>query len=148
MRTERARGLDWFGLFLVGMLVAGGCASRPRIDVPPALPNVTREQFLTLRWALVRRGGTVRAVGTADSSAGSQWDAAVALESVDGGGHVASRGSSLIRPGFGPRPTAFEVELVPRGGETGFRLRVLRAQQYNRPGRSRDAVIRSTTAPR
>lgn len=77
----------------------------------------------------------MRAVGMAEWSAGSQWDATVALEGVDGRGQVVSRGSSVVRPGFGPGPTAFEVALVPRGGETEFRLRVLRAQQYNRPGR-------------
>jgi hypothetical protein len=128
-------GLRWVGLFLAGALVAGGCAAPPRIEVPPALPNTTREQFLTLRWALVRGGGTVRAVGKAESSVASHWDATVALEGVDAQGRVVSRGSSVVRPGFGPGPTVFEVELVPSSGETDFRLRVIRAQQYTRPGR-------------
>jgi hypothetical protein len=128
-------GPRWAGLLLAGALVAGGCAAPSRIEVPPALPNTTREQFLTLRWALVRGGGMVRAVGQAESSVGGHWDATVALEGVDGQGRVASRGSSVVRPGFGPGATVFEVELVPSGGETDFRLRVIRAQQYARPGR-------------
>jgi hypothetical protein len=42
---------------------------------------------------------------------------------------------SIIRPGFGSGPTAFEVELVPKSGETEFRLRAVRVQQYARPSR-------------
>ena len=123
------------GALLLGMLGAGACAAPSRIEVPSALPNTTQEQFLTLRWALVRDGGTVRAVGLATSSAGSQWDADVALEGLDGLGRIASRGSRILRPGFGPGPMAFDVELVPTGGETEFRLRVVRAQQFSRPSR-------------
>jgi hypothetical protein len=99
------------------------------------LPNTTRQQFLTLRWAFVRGERTARAVGTAESSGGNRWDAIVALEGVDGGGQVVSRSSSVIRPGFGAQPTAFEVELAPGGGEGEFRLRVVRAEQFSRPGR-------------
>ena len=50
-------------------------------------------------------------------------------------GRVVSRGSGIIRPGFGSGPTAFEVDLAPTGGETEFRLRVVRLQQYARPNR-------------
>jgi hypothetical protein len=134
-RARRGRRLGRGGAWLAAALVAAGCAALPRIEVPSALPNTIQEQSLTLRWALVRSDRTVRAVGLAGASGGGQWDATVALEGVDGQGRVASRGSSIVRPGFGPGPTAFEVELVPRGGETEFRLRVLRLHQYARPGR-------------
>ena len=133
--TVRVRRPGRIGLLLVGVLVVGGCAPVARIEVPSTLPNTVREQFLTLRWAVAREGGTVRAEGVAESPAGGHWDATVALEGVDGQGRVVSRSASVVRPGFGPGPTAFEVELVPRGGETDFRLRVIRAQQYTRPGR-------------
>ena len=123
------------GTLLLGMLVAGACAAPPRIEVPSALPNTTQEQFLTLRWALVREGGAVRAVGLAAASGGSRWDAAVALEGLDGQGRVASRGSRVLRPGFGSGPTLFDVELVPTGAETEFRLRVVSAQQFSQPSR-------------
>lgn len=123
------------GALLLGVLGAGACAAPSRIEVPPTLPNTTQEQFLTLRWALVKGGGTVRAVGQAASSAGSHWDAQVALEGLDGQGRIASRGSRILRPGFGPGPVAFEVELVPTGGETEFRLRVVRAQRFSQPSR-------------
>jgi hypothetical protein len=120
---------------LAAVLLASGCAVPARIEVPPALPNTTQAQFLTLRWALVREETRVRAGGLAESAAGSRWDATVALEGVDGGGRVVSRSSSVIRPGFGAQPTAFEVELAPGGGEAEFRLRVVRAEQFSRPGR-------------
>jgi hypothetical protein len=42
---------------------------------------------------------------------------------------------SIIRPEFGTGPTAFEVDLVPTGDATEFRLRVVRLQQYARPSR-------------
>ena len=133
--TVRVRRPGRIGLLLAGILVVGGCAPVARIEVPSTLPNTVREQFLTLRWALAREGGTVRAVGLAEAPAGGQWDATVALEGLDAQGRTVSRSSSAVRPGFGPGPTAFEVALAPRGGETEFRLRVLRAQQYSRPGR-------------
>jgi hypothetical protein len=120
---------------LASLLVAGGCAVAPRGGIPPDLPNTTREQFLTLRWALVRESGKVRAVGLADSAAGSRWDATVALEGLDGQRRVVSRGSASVRPGFGPGPTPFAAELVPEGAETEFRLRVVSAQQFSRPSR-------------
>jgi hypothetical protein len=123
------------GAILAGLLVAGGCASGARIAVPSALPNTAHEQFLTLRWALAREGGTVRAVGLAEAPAGGQWDATVVLEGVDGQGRILSRSTGAIRPGFGVGPTPFEIELIPRGGEAEFRLRMLRTQQYTRPGR-------------
>jgi hypothetical protein len=122
-------------LLLASLLVAGGCATSARITVPPDLPQTTREQFLTLRWALVRESGSVRAVGVAEPTSGGQWDATVALEGLDGQGRVVSRGSASLRPGFGSGPTAFQAELVPTGGETTFRLTVVRAQQYSRPSR-------------
>jgi hypothetical protein len=122
-------------LLLVILLVAGGCTTLPRIAVPPDLPETTREQFLTLRWALVRESGSVRAVGVAEPTSGGHWDATVALEGLDGQGRVVSRGSASIRPGFGSGPTAFQAELVPTGGETTFRLTVVHAQQFSRPSR-------------
>lgn len=130
-----ARTVTLRGLLLAGLLVAGGCAAPVRIAVPPSLPNTTHEQFLALRWALVRETGRVRAVGLADATSWGQWDATVALEGLDSQGRVVSRGSGIIRPGFGSGPTAFEVDLVPTGGETEFRLRVVRLQQYARPSR-------------
>jgi hypothetical protein len=112
----------------------GGCAGSPPIVVPPDLPNTTREQFLTLRWALVRETGRVQAIGQA-AGPGGQWDAVLALEGVDGQGRVVSRGTRAIRPGFGSGPTPFQVELTPTGGESDFRLRVPSAQQNARPSR-------------
>jgi hypothetical protein len=120
---------------LASLLVAGGCAVAPRTAIPPDLPNTTREQFLTLRWALVRERGKAQAVGRAESTSGSRWDATVALEGLDGHGRVVSHGSAIVRPGFGPGPTPFEAELVPAGAETEFRLRVVSAQQFSRPSR-------------
>jgi hypothetical protein len=120
---------------LAAVLLASGCAAPARIEVPPELPNTTAEQFLTLRWALVREDRMVRAVGTAQSSSGIEWDATLELLGLDAQGRVVSQNSSVVRSGFGIGPTAFEVALVPRGGETAFRLRVLRARQHERPFR-------------
>jgi hypothetical protein len=122
------------GWMLGALLVLGGCAELPSIAVPPDLPNTTREQFLTLRWALVRESGRVQAIGQAEVS-GSNWEATVVLEGVDAQGRVVSRGPRVLRPGFGPGPTPFQVELVPVGGETDFRLRVVHALQFARPSR-------------
>ncbi len=122
------------GWLLAALLVLSGCAELPRTAVPPDLPHTTREQFLTLRWALVRESGRVQAIGQAEVSA-SNWDATVALEGVDARGRVISRGTRVLRPGFGPGPTPFQVELAPAGGETDFRLRVVQAQQFARPSR-------------
>ena len=133
--TVRIRRPGRIGLLLMGVLVVGGCAPVARIEVPSTLPNIVREQFLTLRWAVAREGGTVRAVGVAESPAGGHWDATVALEGLDAQGRTVSRSTGSIRPGFGVGPTHFEVALIPQGGETEFRLRVIRAQQYSRPGR-------------
>ena len=119
---------------LAAVLLASGCAAPARIEVPPELPNTTREQRLTLRWALVRGEGTVRAVGMAQS-AGSLYDATVALEGVDGQGHVVSRSTGSIRRGFGPGPSTFAVDLAPQGGETDFRLRVISVHEITGPGR-------------
>lgn len=129
------RRVGTWGWVLVGLLAVGGCGELPRIVVPPDLPNTTREQFLELRWALVRESGRVQAVGQAASTSGDRWDAAIALEGLDAQGRVVSRGSGAIRPGFGGGPTPFQVELAPAGGETDFRLRVVRAQQFSRPSR-------------
>jgi hypothetical protein len=106
-----------------------------RIEVPPTLPNLTRQDFLTLRWALLRRGGMASAVGVAEASGGAPWDATVTLHGLDGQGQVVSRGTSVVRPGFAPGPTPFEVRLVETGRETEFRLGAIRAQLYSRPGR-------------
>ena len=135
MRTDCSRRPADRGWLLTAVLVVAGCSALHRIDVPSTLPNTHREQFLTLRWTLVRGDGTVRAVGLAESSGGSHWDATVALEGVDGQGLVVSRSSSAIRPGFSPGSTPFEVALVPKGVEAEFQLRIPWAQQYTRPGR-------------
>jgi hypothetical protein len=119
---------------LAAVVLASACAAPARIEVPPELPNMVQERLLTLRWALVRGEGTVRAVGMAQS-AGGLFDATVALEGVDGQGHVVSRSTGSIRRGFGPGPTAFAVDLAPQGGETDFRLRVIRVHEISRPGR-------------
>ena len=120
------------------LIVAFGavaCAGARAIDVPSTLPNVTRQEFLTLRWALLRQDGVARAVGLAESTGGGQWDASLDLLGLDGAGQVVSRGSTGLRPGFAPGPVAFEVILTETGRETDFRLRVTRAQQYARPSR-------------
>jgi hypothetical protein len=119
---------------LAAVLLASGCAAPARIEVPPELPNTVQEQRLILRWALVRGEGTVRAVGTAQSG-GGVLDATVALEGVDGQGRVVSRSTGTVRRGFGPGPTPFAVDLAPKGGETDFRLRVIRVQEITGPGR-------------
>jgi hypothetical protein len=129
--TGGSAGKGWV---LAVLLIAGGCAAASRTEVPPALPNTTQEDFLTLRWALVRDAGAVRAVGRAESAV-VQWDATIALEGVDGRGLVLSRGETIIRPGFGPGPTPFEAELVPKGDETEYRVRVVALHRYTRPGR-------------
>ena len=131
MEARRTSPQGWV---LAALLVMGGCADLPRIAVPPDLPNTTREQFLTLRWALVPESGRVQAIGQAEVS-GSNWEATVVLEGIDAQGRVVSRGPRVLRPGFGPGPTPFQVELVPAGGETDFRLRVVHAQQFARPSR-------------
>ena len=118
------------------MLLVSGCAVSAGIQVPPELPNTTVDQFLTLRWALVRGDGRVRAVGTAQSSMGGiEWDATLELLSFDAQGLVVNQNSAFVRSGFGAGPTAFEVPLVTRGGEAAFRLHVRSARQYERPFR-------------
>lgn len=121
-------------LLLVGAMVAGGCAGAPRI-VPSTLPNVTRQDFLTLRWALAREGGIARAVGVAEASASASWDAVVDLYGVDGGGQIVSRGSTAVRPGFSLGAAPFEVRLTETGKEAEFRLVVARSRQSVRPSR-------------
>jgi hypothetical protein len=120
---------------LAAVLLVSGCAGPARIQVPPELPNTTVEQFLTLRWALVTEDGRVRAVGTAQSSSGIEWDATLELLSFDGEGRVVNQNSTVVRSGFGVGPTAFEVPLVTRGGEAVFRLHLLSARQHERPFR-------------
>jgi hypothetical protein len=118
------------------VFLVSGCAVSAGIQVPPELPNTTVEQFLTLRWALVREDGRVRAVGTAQSSMGGiEWDATLELVSFDAQGRVVNQNSTSVRSGFGVGPTAFEVPLVTRGGEAVFRLHVVSARQYERPFR-------------
>jgi hypothetical protein len=123
------------GRLLGVVLLASACAAPSRIEVPPELPNTTQEQFLTLRWALVREAGRARAVGMAQSSMGIEWDAALELLGLDAQGRVVSQTSSVVRSGFGAAATAFEVTLVPRGGEAAFRLHVLWARLRERPFR-------------
>jgi hypothetical protein len=121
---------------LAAVLLVSGCAASGGIQVPPELPNTTREQFLTLRWALVREDGRVRAVGTAQSSMGGiEWDATLELLSFDAQGRVVNQNSAFVRSGFSAGSTAFEVPLVTRGGEATFRLQVVSARQYERPFR-------------
>ena len=124
----------WAGLVLTLALAGGGCAGASRIDVPSTLPNVTREDFLTLRWALQREGGTARAVGIAEASSGPGWDAVFDLYGLDRERRIVSRGSSVVRPGFAPGPTAFEVALVETGREAEFQLHVARSRMNSRPG--------------
>lgn len=127
-----------FRLLAAALLATGclaGCTVPAGIQVPPELPNTTQEQFLTLRWALVREAGRVRAVGTAQSSMNIGWDANLELLGLDAQGRVVSQNSTVVRSGFGPSPTAFEVALVPRGGEAAFRLHVLWARLHERPFR-------------
>jgi hypothetical protein len=120
---------------LTVVLLTTGCAIPAGIQVPTELPNTTQEQFLTLRWALVRETGGVRAVGTAQSSMSIEWDATLELLGLDAQGRVVSQNSTVVRSGFGASPTAFEVALVPRGGEAAFRLHVLWARLHERPFR-------------
>ena len=130
------RRWKWTALaLLIGATAAGGCGGAPRIDVPSTLPNVTRQDFLTLRWALSREGGIARAVGVAEGSGGTSWDAVLALYGLDGREQIVSQGSASVRPGFGPGATPFEVRLVETGQETEFRLVVDRARQSSRPSR-------------
>ena len=124
----------WTYLVLTLALAGGGCAGAPRIDVPSTLPNVTREDFLTLRWALRHEGGKARAVGVAEPSSGIPWDAILDLYGLDGQGRIVSRGSSVVRPGFAPGPTPFEVTLVETSRETEFQVHVAHSRQYSRPG--------------
>jgi hypothetical protein len=131
--TRRAVGRAPLVL-LAALLGAAGCATAPRIDVPAALPNVTREGSVTLRWTLLRQDGVARAVGVAEPSSSGRWDATVDLVGVDDADRILSRGSTAVRPGFASGPTPFEASLVETGRETGFRL-VARVQQYSRPGR-------------
>jgi hypothetical protein len=123
-----------FAVLAGALAAAGGCATQPRIEVPASLPNTTQADFLTFRWALVREGGTVRAVGTVSPSGRQEWDATVALEGVDSKGEVLSRGTSGARAGFTGGPSEFQVELVPKGGEAEFRLRVVDVRQFMRSG--------------
>jgi len=116
------------------LALASGCAAASRIEVPAALPNVTRQDFLTIRWALRHERGTARAVGIAEPSSGVQWDATLALYGLDGQGRIVSRGSIALRPGFASGPTPFEVTLVETSRETEFQLHVARSRQYSRPG--------------
>jgi hypothetical protein len=133
-RNRRRR--RWTALaLLIGASAAGGCGGAPRIDVPSTLPNVTRQDFLTLRWALSRDGGVARAVGVAESSGSTSWDAVLELYGLDGREQIVSRGTTAVRPGFGPGATSFEVRLVETGRETEFRLVVARSRQSSRPSR-------------
>jgi hypothetical protein len=129
----RMRG--WAGLVLALALAGWGCAGAPRIEVPSTLPNVAQEDFLTLRWALQREGGTARAVGLAEPSTGTDWDATLDLFGVDRDGRIVSRGSRVVRPGFAPGPTPFEVALAETGREAEFQLHVTRSRMNSRPGR-------------
>jgi hypothetical protein len=125
----------WAAFVLVAAVGATGCAGTGPIEVPSSLPNVTRQDFVTLRWTLLREGRVARAVGVAESSGAGQWDAVVELRGVDDAGRTVSRGSTMVRPGFARGPASFEATVVETGRETAFRLHVVQAQQYSRPGR-------------
>ena len=124
----------WAGLVFASALAGGGCAGASRLEVPSTLPNVTQQDFLTLRWALEREGGTARAVGLAEASTGTGWDAVLDLYGLDREGRIVSRGTRMVRPGFGPGPTAFEVALAETGREAEFQLHVARSRINSRPG--------------
>jgi hypothetical protein len=124
----------WTGLVLALALTGGACAGASRIDVPSTLPNVTQEDFLTLRWALQREGGTARAVGVAEPSTGTSWDATLDLYGLDREGRIVSRGSRVVRPEFAPGPTPFEVALVETGREAEFQLHVAHSRINSRSG--------------
>jgi hypothetical protein len=120
---------------LAAALLVSACAAPSRIEVPTELPNTTQEQFLTLRWALVYEDSRVRAVGTAQSSMGLDWDATLELIGFDAQGLVVNQNSSVVLSGFSKGPTSFEVPLVTRGGESTFRLQVLGARLHERASR-------------
>jgi hypothetical protein len=122
-------------ILLVAAVGVAGCAGAAPVEVPSSLPNVTRQDFVTLRWTLLREGGVARAVGVAESSGAGQWDAVVELRGVDDAGRTVSRGSTMVRPGFARGPASFEATVAETGRETAFRLHVIQAQQYSRPGR-------------
>src|SRR5262245_14962407 len=123
------------GLALAAALVvAGGCAPQPKPALPTALPNTTNEQFLMLRWALVREAGTVRAAGMAEPSGGREWNATIALEGVDAQGRVLSRSTSAVRSGFTGGPEEFQVNLVPKGGEKEMSIRGVAARLLRSDG--------------
>jgi hypothetical protein len=121
-------------LLLTLALAGGSCAGATRIEVPSTLPNVTRQDFLTLRWALLREGGTARAVGLAEPSTPIPWDATLDLFGLDGRGRIVSRGTTVVRQDFAPGPTAFEVALVETNRETEFQLHVAHSRQTSRSG--------------
>jgi len=73
-------------------------------------------------------------VGVAEPSSGIPWDAILDLYGLDGQGRIVSRGSSVVRPGFAPGPTPFEVTLVETSRETEFQVHVAHSRQYSRPG--------------
>jgi hypothetical protein len=82
--------MDARGVTLAGLAARWAAAPHERLrgntaDRGSAGPiNSTREQFLTLRWALVETG-RVQAVRLAARADGEWWDAPVALEGVVGG---------------------------------------------------------------
>jgi hypothetical protein len=124
----------WAGLVLASVLIGGGCAGASRLEVPSTLPNITHQDFLTLRWALQREAGTARAVGIAEASTGTHWDAVLDLYGLDREGRIVSRGSRVVRPDFSPGPTPFEVALAETGREAEFQLHVTRSRLNSRPG--------------
>ncbi len=134
MTRPNGRIRGWTGFALALALASAGCAGASRLEVPSTLPNETRQDFLTLRWALERAGGTARAVGLAEASTGTEWDALLDLYGLDREGRIVSRGSRVVRPGFGPGPTAFEVTLTETGREAEFQLHVTRSRINSRPG--------------
>ena len=133
MSTWVRHAPGWSGLVMVA-LVAAGCAVAPRPVVPAELPNVTRQDFLTVRWALQHEGGSARAVGIAEPSSNIPWEAILDLYGVDGGGRIVSRGTTVVRPDFDSGATSFAIALAETGRETQFQLVVARSRQNTRPG--------------
>lgn len=111
-------------LLVVGTLLVAGCAAPAARPLPAELPLFADDGEYHARWALVREGERVWAVGVVRASLYTVSSAAVDLYGLDERGRIVSRGSTVVRWGFGPDAPAFEVELRPRGGEASFVLRI------------------------
>ena len=126
-RVGRARW--WPSLALAGvafgMLGCAAGAGSTRIVVPAELPNQTFEQGMSLRWALIRDDGPVRAVGLAEAPGVGVSGSTLALYGLDRDGRIVSRGQGVVAGGFGAAALPFEVTLRPTGREERFTIHVL-----------------------